>query len=85
METELMSIIEKRAEEAENLKFCTGIKLNHIKKCIAQMLSTIGSNSIFSQYTRHDISHVNEMLKIAEWLIPEETEGVIRQAAFTEP
>ena len=77
-----MSIIEKRAEEAENLKFCTGIKLNHIKKCIAQMLSTIGSNSIFSQYTRHDISHVNEMLKIAEWLIPEETQQTMTSSDY---
>ena len=58
MGTELISFIEKRAENAENLRFCNGIKLNHIKDCVAQMLNTIGYNNIFSQYTRHDIPNM---------------------------
>ena len=82
MGTELISFIEKRAENAENLRFCNGIKLNHIKDCVAQMLNTIGYNNIFSQYTRHDISHVNEMLRIAEWLIPEDTKQSMTSSDF---
>ena len=67
--------IEKRAEQAESLSFCNGIKLLTIKKTIASMLNTIGTNEIFEQYTVHDISHINKMLKIAEWLIPETTKS----------
>lgn len=74
--------IEKRAELAENLSICKGIKLLNIKRTIASMLKTIGSNEIFEQYTVHDISHVNEMLKIAEWLIPENTKTKMTSAEW---
>ena len=74
--------IEKRAEKAENLSFCNGIKLSAIKNTIASMLKTIGTNEIFEQYTVHDISHINKMLKIAEWLIPEATKSKMTSAEW---
>jgi len=74
--------IEKRAEQAESLSFCNGIKLLSIKKTIAAMLKTIGTNEIFEQYTVHDISHINKMLKIAEWLIPETTKTKMTNAEW---
>ena len=74
--------IEKRAENAEKLSFCYGIKLLNIKTTIASMLKTIGSNEIFEQYTVHDISHINMMLKIAEWLIPETTKTTMTSAEW---
>ncbi len=70
---ELKCEIEKRAECAENLSFCMGLKLLNVKDQIAQMLSTIGTNGIFEQYTKHDISHIDQMLEILEWLIPQKT------------
>lgn len=42
MNITLTSEIEKRAEKAENLSFCKGIKLIKIKDLVANMLSTIG-------------------------------------------
>ena len=74
--------IEKRAERAENLDFCKGIKVLKIKDAIASMLSVIGSNGIFEQYTVHNISHINEMLNIAEWLIPESTKQKMTDAEW---
>ena len=74
--------IEKRAERAENLSFCKGIKVLKIKDTIASMLKVIGTNEIFEQYTVHDISHINEMLKIAEWLIPDSTKALMTDAEW---
>jgi len=82
MNITLTSEIEKRAEKAENLSFCKGIKLIKIKDLVANMLSTIGSNNIFEQYTLHDISHIDQMLKIAEWLIPESTKEIMTSAEW---
>ncbi len=74
--------IEFRAEKAENLSFCQGIKLVKIKDTVAQMLEQIGKNRIFEQYTVHSISHVNEMLKIVEWLIPENVKNEMHSAEW---
>lgn len=73
MTTELKSKLEKKAERAENLRSFQGTKLIHIKSKIEDMLKLIGMNGIFLQYTKHDISHIDEMIRIAEWLIPDET------------
>ena len=65
--------IEKKAEKAESFIGFSGIKLLHIKNSLKSMLEIIGKNEIFDQYTKHNITHINEMLRTAEWLIPEET------------
>lgn len=65
--------IERKGEKAENFIGFSGIKLLHIKNSIKEILELIGRNQIFDQYTKHDITHINEMLRIAEWLIPEKT------------
>lgn len=65
--------LEEKAQEAEKFISFSGIKLLHIKNSIEQILSLIGRNNIFEEYTKHDITHIDEMLRIAEWLIPEET------------
>lgn len=82
MSTNLESSVELRAEQAENLEFCNGIKLKKIKSTVAQMLEQIGKNGIFAQYTLHNISHINEMLKIVEWLIPEKTKEKMTSAEW---
>jgi len=73
MDQQLMSRAEKEAEKAENLRSFSGMKLLHIKNKIAELLSLIGRNEIFDEYTKHDISHINEMLSLVDWLIPHET------------
>lgn len=71
----LESNIEKLAENSRSLNFCNGINLLKIKNTVAEMLDVIGKNKIFAEYTLHNISHIDEMLKIADWLIPEKTKS----------
>ena len=69
----LSSTAEKRAKEAEAFRPFGGLNLLHIKRQVAHLLNHIGRNGIFDEYTRHDISHINEMLEILNWLIPSNT------------
>src|SRR5690348_360889 len=77
---QLITGIEKKAEIAENLDAFSGLKLLHIKKKISEILGLIGRFEIFDQYTKHDISHINELLKIAEWIIPDDTKEKLTPA-----
>lgn len=67
---ELLSQAEKLAEKAENLPAFSGLKLLHIKREIEKLLGLIGSAGIFSEYTRHDISHIDAMLGMLDWMVP---------------
>lgn len=73
MSVQLTGRAEKEAEKAENLRPFSGMKLLHIKNKVAEILSLIGRNEIFDEYTRHDISHIDEMLALVDWIIPSET------------
>ena len=77
MNKELMSYVEKQAEKAENLSYCSGVKLLHIRNSVEEMLNFIGRGEIFEEYTLHNIIHIEEMLRIIEWLIPEETKKIM--------
>lgn len=57
--------VELQAEKAENLSFCRGIKLLHIRDKVETMLGFIGKGGIFEEYTVHSIEHIDEMLKIS--------------------
>lgn len=71
---------EKRAQKAEELPAFSGIKLLHIKRQVATLLGLVGRDGIFDEYTKHDISHIDEMLKILDWLIPEDTKNIMSPA-----
>jgi hypothetical protein len=71
---------EQQAVTAENLPAFSGLKVLHIKRQVAAILKQIGGDGIFDAYTRHDISHIDEMLKALDWLIPQETKRVISPA-----
>ncbi|MBA9079552.1 HD domain-containing protein [Rufibacter quisquiliarum] len=76
----LTSAAELYAEPSEYLEAFSGIKLNHIKSQVARILNMIGRNGIFSEYTKHDISHIDKMLKSLDWIIPEETKAIMTPA-----
>lgn len=78
----LNSYAEKQAEKAESLSFCRGMKLLHIRDTVVEMLDQIGKNEIFNEYTVHSIKHVDEMLKIVEWLIPDNTKNRMTYAEW---
>jgi len=44
------------------------------------LLAAIGNTAEFSTYTKHDITHIDSLLETADWLIPEETWGVLTVA-----
>lgn len=72
---ELTTFAEKNAEKAESLKSFSGIKLLHIKNQVAKVLSQIGRDGIFDEYTKHDITHIDYMLDSLEWIIPDATKN----------
>ena len=45
-----------------------------------ELLAFIGRDQAFSQYTKHDISHVDAMLRSLTWLIPAETQDLMTPA-----
>lgn len=78
----LSNYVELQAEKAENYSFCSGIKLLHIRNSVEELLSFIGRCGLFEEYTLHSIKHVDEMLKIIEWLIPDNTKEVMTYAEW---
>lgn len=73
MSVTLKSKAEELAQKACELDAFASINLLSIKKSIAEMLSLIGRNGIFDEYTKHDISHVDMMLASLDYIIPKET------------
>lgn len=73
MENSLHSSIEKKAEKAEALYAFSGVKVLFIRQQIEHILNLIGRSEIFDEYTRHDITHIDQMLSIVEWVIPQQT------------
>lgn len=71
---------EKLAEKAENFPAFSGLKLAHVKKQLTALLELIGRDGIFDEYTRHDISHINKMLEMLDWTIPEDTKAIMSPA-----
>lgn len=80
MSIELTTDAEKRALNAQNLSAFGGLNLLHIKRQVASLLGLIGRGSIFDQYTKHDISHIEEMLRSLDWIIPESTKAIMSDA-----
>jgi molecular chaperone HtpG len=68
---ELYSNSEKYAQEATKLPNFNKIALAGVKEKVAELLDLIGRNhEIFATYTKHDISHINAMLGLLDWIIP---------------
>jgi molecular chaperone HtpG len=71
---------EQLAEQAEKLATFGGLSLLHVKRQVADLLGLIGRGGIFDQYTKHDIAHIDEMLRSLHWLIPEATKAIMTPA-----
>ena len=71
---------EKRALHAEELPAFQGFKLLHLKTQIQELLTQFGRNGLFEEYTKHDVTHLNEMLKIYDWLLPDDTKQTMSPA-----
>ena len=71
-DAELASYSEIRAQKAASYDGF-GVNLLEIKRTTAHLLSQIGKIGIFTEYTKHDISHIDEVLRLADWLVDDET------------
>ena len=75
---ELKSSAERFAEEATKLQEFRKVNLGGIKDTVAEVLDLIGRvEGIFSTYTKHDISHIDSMLQMLDWLVPQQTMTVM--------
>lgn len=77
--TELPSAVERRAEQATKLE-PFAVNLSEVRRTTMHMLGEIGKGGIFAQYTKHDISHIDELLQIAEWVVDEDSKNVMTSA-----
>ncbi|MCI5143958.1 MAG: hypothetical protein D3923_00185 [Candidatus Electrothrix sp. AR3] len=70
----LETYAEQQAEAARQVNGFKDFALNGVRDKIAEILSMIGRvDGIFSTYTLHDISHIDSMLNMLDWMIPPET------------
>ncbi len=76
----LSSKAELSAEKAEGLPAFSGLKLLHVKRTVAEMLGLIGREGMFSEYTVHDISHIDHMLGMLDWLLPDASKPLLTPA-----
>jgi len=66
---------EIRAQKASELPDFKNFSLIGVKEKVASILDLIGRiDGIFSTYTIHNISHVDAMLNMLDWLIPPSTQ-----------
>jgi len=71
---------EFRAASAATLQAFDGINLLGIKRSVEVILGLIGRDGIFDEYTLHNITHIDAMLKSLDWIIPDETKTVMTPA-----
>lgn len=70
----LMTHAERQAEAARKIDGFKDFALDGVRDKVATILGMIGRvEGVFSTYTLHDISHVDAMLNMLDWLIPPET------------
>lgn len=68
-----MTNAEEHALAAEEFSAFQGFKLLHLKSQLQEILTQFGRNGLFEEYTKHDITHLNEMLRIYDWLLTDDT------------
>lgn len=67
----LNTYAEKQADAARKIDGFKDFALDGVKDKVATILSMIGRvKGVFSTYTLHDITHVEAMLSLTDWLIP---------------
>lgn len=74
------SLAENRAAEAQSLRAFQSFNLLKVRNSTTQLLAQIGKSGLFDQYTLHDISHIDKMLGMMEWLIPQSTQQIMTPA-----
>jgi molecular chaperone HtpG len=71
--SDLTTNAEAKALEARKYTAFAGIDLGFIKSKVDEITRHIGKDGIFTEYTRHDITHINQVLTSLNWIIPHNT------------
>jgi hypothetical protein len=81
--TGLKSNAELNADKSRQLQGFKKISLPDVRDKVAAILNMIGRvEGIFSTYTLHDISHIDAMLEMLDWLIPPATKKKLTHAEW---
>jgi molecular chaperone HtpG len=78
-EPALTSLAEGRALAATRYEGF-GVSLPEIKRTVSELLSQIGRHGFFAEYSKHDISHIDEVIRLAEWLVDDDTKKIMTDA-----
>lgn len=73
-------VAEKQAEKAQKHGAFSGVNLHNIRLATAELLSHIGRLGIFEQYSKHDMTHIDKLLGMLEWIIPLQTQSIMSPA-----
>lgn len=72
---------EQCADKARHVMSFSNFSLIGVRQEVTQLLHLIGRvEGLFSTYTMHDISHVDKMLRMLDWVIPDSTKRVLSEA-----
>jgi hypothetical protein len=80
MEILLVSTPEQNAAIAHTLQSFSRFNLAGIRNDLKDLLEQIGRNDIFNEYTKHDITHIDNLLEILTWIVPKETAEIMTPA-----
>lgn len=73
MTVQLSSTAELSAIQAQQLQSLSRFNLLGAKEGLETLLAQIGRDGIFTEYTRHDISHIDTLLRMLDWIVVPET------------
>src|SRR5664280_2617898 len=71
---------ERRAEAAQRLEAFSGLNLCHVRGNVDEALSFVGRFKMLEEYTKHDMTHIDAMLQLYDWLIPRSTQDIMTPA-----
>jgi molecular chaperone HtpG len=76
----LPTAAEQCADQSRDLVAFNQFSLPGVRDQVVLMLGMIGGGGFFYTYTRHDISHIDAMLRMLDWLVPEPTKQAMTPA-----
>jgi len=79
---EFKTLFEKQASNASTLEAFSRFSLYGVRDGAEKLLELIGEEGIFREYTRHDITHVDKLLEMLEWIVPPATISKMTVADF---
>lgn len=78
--TELKLLAEIQAAKAQELPAFQTLNLIGLRSNVEEALTNFGKFSMFEEYTKHDMSHVDSMLAIYDWLVPDSAKSTMTPA-----